>query len=135
MLTHFHNDHYKGYIGAYKDADIKFPEPFNIYMPWVSFERKNRTNLAILVCESIYLYMIYKQVDDRKSFLFWLKGQIEFIINISNENTRIILLRGGDIFSIGEEEMEVLWPQIIPIEDDKGIREAELREIFQKNRR
>lgn len=28
--------------------------------------------------------------------------------------------------------MEVLWPQIIPIEDDKGIREAELREIFQK---
>lgn len=74
MLTHFHDDHYKGYIEAYEDKDINFPEPFNIYMPWISFREENKIKLPILVCESIYLYMIYKQVDDTKNFLFWLKG-------------------------------------------------------------
>ena len=155
MLTHFHDDHYKGYIEAYEDKDINFPEPFNIYMPWISFREENKIKLPILVCESIYLYMIYKQVDDTKNFLFWLKGQIEFILNMSNEDTKIILLKEGDIFTIGKEKMKVLWPEYISIQEDKEneedkktseedkkadektrkeeeIREKELRGIFQK---
>ena len=141
MITHFHIDHYKGYLEAYKDEELNFPRPFNIYMPWISFkeeERKDKEgkrykiNLIALVHEAIYLYVLYKEVDDRKNFLFWLRGQIEFILDERNKDCRIVLLKKDDIFPLGTEKMKVLWPQAVPVQKDDEKGEAKVSGIFQK---
>lgn len=114
MITHFHEDHYNGYQKVYKKK-LYFPKASYIYMPWICFKNDK---IPVIINEAIYLYMLYKRDSDRKSFLFWLKGQIEFILYSGNDQCRLVLLKEGDKFTVGSREMEVLWPAIIDVEEN-----------------
>lgn len=114
MITHFHDDHYNGFQKAYKDKKLDFPKASKIYLPWVFMENNKA---PILLSEAIYLYMLYKRNDESRSPKFWLGKQIEFILNSSNEDCVIQLLKEECRFNIGQEEMEVLWPGILNFDE------------------
>ena len=127
MITHFHDDHYNGFQKAYQDTSLGFPKASKIYLPWVFMEDNK---VPILLSEAIYLYMLYRKSDESRSPDFWLGKQIELILNSSNEDCIIYLLKEKRRFNIGQEEMEALWPGVLYLEGDTKDSLNALEKIF-----
>lgn len=127
MITHFHDDHYNGFQKAYENKTLGFPKASKIYLPWVFMENNK---VPILLSEAIYLYMLYKRNDESRSPKFWLGKQIEFILNSSNEDCVIHLLKEQCRFNVGQEEMEVLWPGVLNFDEDTNPSLSVAEDIF-----
>lgn len=119
MLTHFHADHYNGFDKL--NNDVRKAD--KVYFPWISFSPKEGSAIGVLLKLAIHLIALYEESAIDEDVVFLLKGQIEFIQNHVKENGRARLLKQHDIFSLGNCDMEVLWPLQCGVEqyfDNKG---------------
>ena len=132
MLTHFHADHYNGFDKLNNDVC----KADQVYFPWISFSPQKESAVSILLELAIHLMLLYGESVIDKDIVFLLKGQMEFIQNHVKENGRVYFLKQHDTFSLGNCDMEVLWPIQCGLEkcfDGKGNDVERLYNIIEQS--
>ena len=109
LLTHFHADHYKGFIRIAKNfkKDSKLKRFDRFYVPYIAFNDKDKY-CFIFVKMAVYLYCFLKK--HRSNSRFFLYGHIKTLRHSVNDLKNIICLKTGDQFQIGSTKFNVLWP-------------------------
>lgn len=123
LLTHFHEDHYKGFLKMSKDFEAN--ENLNrfdkFYVPYITW---NDRTAFIFVKAAIYLYCFGPKQEESKFFLF---KHIEMLKNSVKNLKDIHCLKRNDEFDLGNRHFKVLWPDF-----PKGTHTRKIDKILDK---
>jgi len=114
LLTHFHADHYNGFLDRHKfPLCLHLTKCFHPIMPQFT---NNRTFFMSLLAMNI---RISKNHPLQSTIL-------SLIQKLNNQQIQFIPLSKGDTFQVGKSKYEVLWPPKTVNEEDtlKAIRDA-----------
>ncbi len=121
LLTHFHEDHYKGFMeisDKLKSNENKFDK---FYIPYITWSSKEG---YIFVKAAIYLYYFGSKQNESSFLLFdHMKMLINSVRNISN----ICCLQRGNEFELGNIRFQVLWPDF-----PKGTHTEKIEDLLTK---
>lgn len=105
LLTHFHEDHYKGFLqlsDKLKNNDENRFDKF--YVPYITWSNKKA---FVFVKAAIYLYYFGPKQEESSFFLF---KQIQMLRNSVRDLSDICCLKTDDTFKFGDVQFNVLWP-------------------------
>lgn len=105
LLTHFHEDHYKGFLklsDKLKNDEDKFDK---FYVPYITWSNKKA---LIFVKAAVYLYCFGLKQEESSFFLF---KQIQMLRNSVKNLSDICCLKTDDTFKFGNVKFKVLWPE------------------------
>lgn len=105
LLTHFHEDHYKGFLQL-SDNLKKDKKKFDkFYVPYITWSNKKA---FVFVKAAIYLYCFGPKQEESSFFLF---KQIQMLRNSVRTISDVCCLKTDDSFKFGDVQFKVLWPE------------------------
>lgn len=123
MITHFHDDHIKGFIDLAKEEAQLFSK---IYIPNIfsTYNNSDVDNVTYVEIEIILFFLLNYRFASGKLSLF------EFLRAIADVEAELYILQRGDEFESAKTEYITLWPNISEIQFIKDFTKDELRQFF-----